>query len=103
MCKDGHARGVSAVVTVDYFIIFAINAAIDGMDEPVAAAAARILKERGREDAFAAGCEHDFHRVVHASRHDRFDAGAVGPAAKDMRGPCNKRFVAGALVRLLSE
>ena len=67
-------------------MVLAVDAAVDGVDQAVALAAAGVLEERRREDALAAGREDDVDRVVHAAGHHRLDAGAVGPAAEDVRG-----------------
>ncbi len=62
-----------------------------------------MLEERGAENPLAARRKHQLHRVVHAAGHHRLDSCAVGPGAKDMRRPGDKRRLALALVRLFGK
>src|SRR5207248_289258 len=71
---------------VDRVPVLAVDAAVDGMNDAVAVAAAGVLEERGRENALAARREDDIDRIIHAAGHDRFDAAAVGPGAEDVGG-----------------
>src|SRR5438132_6623727 len=73
------------------------------MNQSVALAAAWMLQERRREDAFAARREGHLHRVIHTAGHNRLDARAVWAAAKDVRGPRHERLLARPFVRLLRE
>lgn len=82
--ENGHDLGAGSLVTVEDAVDLAVNAAVDGVDQAVALAAAGVDEERGGEDPLAARREHDVDRVVHAARHDRFDARAVGTGPEDV-------------------
>ena len=92
-----------ARVILDDTVYFAVNAAVDGVDQAVAPAAAGVLQERGRENPLAAGREHDLHGVIHPAGHNRLDHAAVGLPPKDVRRPCDERLPARPRVGLLGK
>src|SRR5208282_4328585 len=98
--QHGHQGRPGPGVVVDDVVVLTVDAAIDGVDQPVAATAAGVLDEGRRQDAFAAWREHDMYRVIHAAGQDRLDAGAVRPAAEDMGRAGDERRQAGTLVGL---
>ena len=95
----GTGRGWS----VDDIVDLAVNAAVDGVNEAVALAAAGMDEERCREDSLAAGREHDIDGVIHAAGHHRLDQRSLGPFAEDVRRPRHERRLAGSFVGLLGE
>ena len=69
---------------VDYVMIFAIDAAVNGVDQPVSLAAAGMLEKRATKDPFPFGSKDNVHWVVHAAGHDRLDRRAVGSSTEDV-------------------
>src|SRR5205807_7661061 len=71
-----HERRTRPRMVVDHVMIFAIDAAVDGMNDAVAFSASRMLQERGREEALAARREDDVDGIVHAAGHHWLNPGA---------------------------
>ncbi len=90
-------------VPIDDVVILAVDAAIDGMNQPVALALLRMHQERRREDPLAAGRENDVDRVIHAAGHHRLEPGAVTPRAKDVGRGRSHPLVPRQLVGLAGE
>ena len=81
----------------------AVDSAVNRMDQPVAAAIARVLEKCRGEDSLATCCKSDLYRVVHATRHDRFDRATLGPPSKDVRCARDKCLATGERVSLFFE
>src|SRR5262249_250333 len=90
-------------VIVQDVMILAVNASVHSMNESIPASPAWVLQKGRGEDALAARRKHYPDRVIHAARHDRFDAGAVRPATEHVGGARGERAAAGALVGLFRE
>src|SRR5262249_3794811 len=101
MRKDRHDRRTRPLVLFDGIVLFAIDAAVNGVDQSIAPATTRMLEKRRCEDSFAAACEHHFDRIVHASRHHRLDTRTIRTTAEDMRSTRDKRGLTGTFVPLL--
>src|SRR4051812_33283783 len=92
-----------AGMIVDDIMHFAVNTAVNRVNDAVAFTTFRMLKERGGKEPLAAGCECDFHRVIHSASHDRFDPASVRLATKNVGSASYKGRLAGALVSLFRE
>src|SRR5438876_7870605 len=103
MGQHRHERWRRPLVLVDRVVVLAIDAAVNGMNDPVALAAAGRLEKGSGEDPFATGSEHDFDRVIHSSGHYRLDAGPVRPCTEYMGSPRYEWRLAGAIVGLFGE
>jgi hypothetical protein len=87
-------------MAVKHAVILSVHTPVDGVEESVPAAVA--LDDRGRENPLAFRRERHVDRVVHPARHHRFEARAVGAAAKDVGG-ARLPLAAVHQVRLLGE
>ena len=90
-------------VSVDHAMGLAEQAAVDRVDERVAATELRVLEKGRRQHRLAAGRERHVHRVVHAAGDHRLDQRLARPPAEDVRGACHQRRLARPLVRLLGK
>ena len=98
-----HGQEVArARVAVERGLLLAIHAAVDCMQQTVALTAAG-LDERAAQEALARRVERDPDRIVHATREHRFEARAVGPCAKDVRGARDEWLAGRECVALLGE
>ncbi len=68
----------------DRVVNLAVDAAVNGVDQAVALAAAGMNKERGGEDPLSARSENHVNGIVHAASHHRFDRTAFRRLAKDV-------------------
>src|SRR5215471_18209517 len=88
---------------VNRVVVLAVHGAVNRVDQAVSLAAARMLEERGGENAFAAGRKRYIDRIIHAARHHGFNSSPVRTSAKDVRSASRKRLLAGPLICLLGE
>ena len=103
MRQDRHELWTGPDMFVDWIVVFAVHASVDGMDQPVALAAAGMLEERATHEPLARGREDDIHRVVHTAGHYALDSGAVRASAKDVTGAGDEVRLAALLIGLLGE
>ena len=103
MSQDGHQIRTGPGMVIDDVVILAVDTAVDGMDQAVTEAAARVHQEGSGEDPLAAGGKDHLDRIIHAAGHDRLDAGTVRAGAKDVRGARDQGRPARSLVSLLGE
>src|SRR5882672_4532077 len=98
-----HERRSGPRVVVNHIVIFAVDSAVNGMNDAVALSSARMLEKRRGEDALAAGREHDVDRIIHAAGHHRLDSASIRATTKDVSGPSDQGWFAGSLISLLGE
>jgi hypothetical protein len=85
---------------LQHVVDFAEHAAIDGMDQPVALASARVLQECGGENRFAGRSEHQLHGIIHATRHHGFHKTLARMSAKHVRGASHQGGSVGDFIGL---
>ena len=95
--------GPAVVRVVHRVVIFAVDAAVNGMDQPVAQPCFGAHQERGRKNPLAGRQEDGIDRIVHSTGHHRLDLAAIGPGAEDVRRPRGERPPFGQGVGLLGE
>src|SRR6266568_8292478 len=73
------------------------------MDQPVALAFGRLLKERAAQNPLPFGRERYADRIVHAACQHRLQAAMVRARAENMRRAADKGLLTGPLVSLFGE
>ncbi len=88
---------------LDDRVHLSVEAAVNRVNQAIAAAELRLFDERRRQNALATARERDVDRVVHPSGHDDVDRGISGAPPKDVRRTCHERCSARPLVCLFRE
>src|SRR4029453_4934687 len=88
---------------LDGGVPLSIQAAVDGVNQSIAASKLWLFDEGGCQETLARLCEGDVHRIVHPTGHDDIDRRVPRTPAKNVRRLGHKWRLAWSLVGLLGE
>src|SRR5688572_2527328 len=85
-------------MTLEHIMFFAVDPAVDGVNDSVPLTSAWVHEKCAGQYPFASGREGDRNRVVHAPSQNRLNPGPVRQCAEDMRrtrnqGPATRQGV----------
>lgn len=101
--RDGLKETARLRMALSDVMDLAVDAAVDCVNDAVAASEFGVLKEGGGDEAFAVGEERNLDGVVHTSGEDGFDGTALWTSAENVRGARGESGTVGNFVSLFGE
>ena len=101
--RKSRKEGAGAGMAVEDAMVFSVDAAVEGMNQPVTLTATGMDKERARHDPLPFRREDDVDGVVHAAGQHRLELARIVAGAEDVAGAGRPAGAAGEVVALLGK